>query len=37
MIRLRWYLWSMIVRKKAKICLKVEAIIRWADDFAQAF
>ena len=36
MTRLRLYLWSMIVRKRARICSKVEIIIWRTDDFAQA-
>ena len=36
MIGLRIYIWSIIVRKKAKACFKVEATIWWTNDFAQA-
>ena len=36
MIELRSYIWSMIVRKKTKICFKVETTIWWTNDFAQA-
>ena len=36
MIELKSHIWSMIVKRRIKACFKIEIIIWWKDDFAQA-
>ena len=35
MIELRLYIWSMIVKKRVKACLKVKTTVWWVDVFTQ--
>ena len=35
MIKLKSYIWLMIVKRRAKACSKVKATIQWTDVFTQ--